>query len=119
LDRSSKSIGQDNLNANNNSETSKTEFSATLSNYIDYFQRSDTQQYRTIKASQYFNNGSNKANSQRSGPNPNVENETLKLQVKKLKAKVEDLQLMNELLTKERKLLKQKEEDLIYVNKDC
>ena len=112
LDRSSKSINQD---GNINNSDAKTEFSATLGHFIDYFQRSDTQQYRTIKASQYFHNGSHKGNSQRSGPSLNMENDALKHQVLKLRAKVEELMLMNELLTKERKLLKQKEEDLQYV----
>jgi len=115
LDRSPQSV------YNDNSNMSRAEFASSLNQYIEYFQKSEAAQYRSIKASQYFSHASQRANTQRSagqhilttGTTPNNEVETLKNQVKKLKAKVEDLQLMNELLAQERKSVKKREQELI------
>jgi len=119
LDRSPQSVYN-----NDNSNISRAEFASSLNQYIEYFQRSEAVQYRSIKASQYFSNPSQRGNTQRSsgqifttgtGTTPNNEVESLKNQVKKLKAKVEDLQLMNELLAQERKSVKKREQELLEV----
>ncbi len=119
LDRSPQSVYN-----NDNSNIARAEFSSSLNQYIEYFQRSEAAQYRSIKASQYFSNPSQRGNTQRSsgqafttgtGTTPNNEVESLKNQVKKLKAKVEDLQLMNELLAQERKSVKKREQELLEV----
>lgn len=115
------------------SQSSKSDFAASLGQYIDYFQKSETAQYRTVKASQYFvaaaaNRGSNGSQNlvnsvqslgqnqnQRLMQSTNTEMEKMKSQIRKLKEKVHDLQLTNELLYKERKGWKRKNQELELV----
>ena len=99
-------------------DSPKNEFSAMLGQYIDYFQKSSTSKYQTIKASQYFTTSSQRENTQRSHLTQNNETiEALKSQVQKLKKKLKDIQLMNELLVQERKASKKKETGLQTVKK--
>jgi len=91
----------------------KTDFVANLDYYINYFQKTENMSYRKMKAGQYFRGFAGKSHRSihKELENSNRELRTLKLQVEKMKWKMDGLMTENKMLTKELKAANGRDEE--------